>query len=50
MAVRFALEGLLDVSALYRAVPEILPEETLGAVAHAVASVANDRDNLEIGA
>ena len=50
MAVRFALEGLLDVPALYRAVPEILPEEALGAVAHAVASVSDNWDNLEIGA
>ena len=50
MAVRFALEGLLNVPALYRAVPEILPKEALGAVAHAVAGVPHDWDNLEIGA
>jgi hypothetical protein len=49
LAVRFALESLLDIPALYRAVPEILSEETLGAVAHAVAGVPHDRDNLEIG-
>jgi len=50
LAVRFALESLLNVPALYRAVPKVLPEEALSAVAHAVTSVPNDRDGLEIGA
>jgi hypothetical protein len=50
LAVRFALEGLLNVPALYRAVPEILPEEPLGAVAHAVTGILNDWGKREIGA